>query len=73
MIITDEYTSEYVYNSIKLDEKAGIIENTPLEHDQKYGKRYCRSVKVKCVVKFLDRINTKRKILRSTAITLLEE
>ena len=44
MIITDEFTSEYVYNNVKIDEIGDFIENTRLEHDQKHGVNYCRGV-----------------------------
>ena len=58
MIITDEYNSDYVYKNNKLNETRNIIENTLLEYERKYGGKYSRSVKVKCVAKFSDkRIN----------------
>ena len=58
MIITDEYNSDYVYKNNKLNETRNIIENTLLEYERKYGAKYSRSVKVKCVAKFSDkRIN----------------
>ena len=56
MIIANEYTSKFVYNTIKLEEIGNIIENTRLEHDQKFGVNYYRKVKVKCVVEFLYKI-----------------
>ena len=40
-------TSEYVYNNIKLNETRNIVENTLLEHKQKYGANYHRSLEVK--------------------------
>ena len=55
MFITDEHTSEYVYNNLELDEIGGVIENNLIEHDQKCGKNYCRRVEVTCIVKFLDK------------------
>ena len=51
MIITDEYTNEYVYNNIKLNEKGNIVESTVLEYEWKSGANYFRSVKVKCSAK----------------------
>ena len=61
MIITDEYTSENDYNNIKLDEKGDFIENIRLIHDRKYGVNYCRRVKAKCVVKFLNKLKNETK------------
>ena len=54
-------TSEYVYNNIELKETRNIVENTLLEYEQKYGANYHRSVKVKYVAKFLDKIKNETK------------
>ena len=53
-------TSEYVYNNIKLDEIRGVIKNTRLEYDRNNGVNYCRKLKVKCIVKFLDKKRNKK-------------
>ena len=39
-----------------MKETRNIVENTLLEHEWKYGTNYRRSVKVKCVAKFLNEI-----------------
>ena len=39
-------TSEHVYNIKKLKETHNIVENTILEHEQKYGSDYFKIVKV---------------------------
>ena len=49
MILTYEYTSEYVYNNIKINETFNIIESTLLEYHQKYGYNYNIEVNVKCI------------------------
>ena len=46
-------TSEYKYYNIKLDEICNIVENTVLEHEQKYGANCQRRVEIKCVAEFL--------------------
>ena len=63
MIITDEYTKEFVHNNIKLIETRNIVENTLLEYERKYGANCCRSVKVECVAKFLDKIKNETKFI----------
>ena len=52
---------EYVYSNIELNETRNIVENTLLQYEQKYSADYSRSVKVKCVAEFLDKINTEIK------------
>ena len=61
MVITNEYTIEYVYDNIKLNETRIIIENTLLEYHQKYGYNYNTEVEVKCIVKFFDKIENETK------------
>ena len=39
-------TSEYNYINIKLNETRNIVENTILEHEQKYGGDYRKIVKI---------------------------
>ena len=55
------FSSEYVYNSPKLNETRKIVENTLLEYEQKHGFNYHRSVKVKCVAEFLNKIKNETK------------
>ena len=47
------FTSEYKYYNIKLDQICNVVENTLLQHEQKYGANYQRSVEKKCVAEFL--------------------
>ena len=54
-------TSEYDYNNIKLNETRNIVENTLLEYEQKYGYDYRKSVEVKCVAEFFDKIKNETK------------
>ena len=61
MIIIDECTIEYVYNNITVDETRNIVDNTVLEYERKNVGIYWRSVKVKCVVKFLEKRKNERK------------
>ena len=56
------FTSEYVYNNIKLNEKRKILENTLREHELKYGAIHHRNVEVKCVAEFLDKKKTKENL-----------
>ena len=56
-------TEDYVYNNIKLDETHNIVENTLLENIQKCGTNYHRSVEVKCVAEFLDKVKNEIKII----------
>ena len=56
-------TCEHVYNNKKLDETRNIVENTLQEYELKYGWNYHRSVQVKCVAIFLDRIKNETKII----------
>ena len=56
-------TEDYVYNNIKLDETHNIVENTLLEKIQKCGANHHRSVEVKCVAEFLDKIKNESKIM----------
>ena len=55
-------TSEYTYYNNKLDETCNFVENTLLEHEQKYCADYLRSVKVKCFAEFLDKTENEIKI-----------
>ena len=56
-------TSENFYNNIKLNETRNIVENTILECEQKHGADCLKSVKVKCIAEFLDKIENEIKIL----------
>ena len=58
---TVKYTSEYVYNIIKLDETRKNIENTLHESEQKYGASYRRIIEIICIAKFLDKIKNETK------------
>ena len=49
-------TSEYDYNIKKMDETRNIVENTILEHKQKYGVKYRKFIKVRCVAEFLEKV-----------------
>ena len=44
-----------------MNEPPNMVENTPLEYEQKYGANYRRSVNVKCVDEFLDKIKNETK------------
>ena len=59
---TVNYTSEYVHTNIKLNKTRENKENTLQEHEEKYGANYRRSVKVKCVAEFSDKIKNESKI-----------
>ena len=61
MIIIDEYTSEYVYKNIIVDETRNIVDNTVLEYERKNAAIFWRMVKVKSVVKFLEKRKNERK------------
>ena len=54
-------TSEYRFLNPKLNEIIDIINNTQLEHDQKYGDDYCRKIEVRCKIEFSDKIKNKTK------------
>ena len=43
---TVKYTTEYVYNNIKLCETRKIVQNTLQEYEQKYGANYHRIAKL---------------------------
>ena len=73
MIITDEYTSEYVYNNIKLKETRNIVENTLLEYERKYGANCYGSVKVECVAIFMDKINNESKTITIERYNIIGE
>ena len=65
----NEYTSEYVYNTIKLNDTRNIVENTILEC--KYGATPNRNVKVKCTAEFLDKINNETKVSTITSCNII--
>ena len=46
MNITVKYTSEYVYNNIKLHKTPKFVENTLHENEHEFGENYRRNVKV---------------------------
>ena len=54
-------TSEYIFLNPKLNEIKDIINNTRLEHDQKYGDNYCRKIEVGCNFKLFNKIKNKTK------------
>ena len=66
-------TSECNYNNIKLNETRNIVENTLLEHEQKYGANYHRSIEVKCVADFLDKIKNEIKIIIIERFIFIED
>ena len=45
-----------------MNETRNIVENTPLEYEQKYRADYLKSIKVKCVAEFLDKTENETKI-----------
>ena len=55
------FTSEYVYDNIKLNGRRFIVDKTLLEYEQKHGANYHRSAKVTCVADFLDKIKNETK------------
>ena len=61
MNITVIYTTEYVYNNIKLNKTRNIVEKTIEEYQSKYGYNYYRKVNVKCNVNFFDKKENKMK------------
>ena len=66
-------TSEYDYNNIKLNETRNIVENTILAYEQKYGVDYLKSIKVKCVAEFLDKIKNETKSIIIERYNIIEE
>ena len=66
-------TSEYDYYKIKLNERRNIIEITLLKHEQTYGANYQRSVEVKCVAEFLDKIKNGKKMIIIRRYNFIEE
>ena len=56
-------TSEYVCNSIKLNETHNLIENTIDEYDEDFGFNNIRVVKVEFIAEFYDRIINEAKIV----------
>ena len=53
-------TSECIFiNPIK-NELNNIINNTILEHNKKYGDKYCRKIEFKSNIHFFDKIKNKR-------------
>ena len=66
-------TSEDNYYNIKLDEACDIVENTLLEHEQKYGGDCQRIVKVKCVAEFLDEIKNEMKFITFQSCNINDE
>ena len=55
------FTNEYNYYNIKMDEICIIVQYKLLEHKQKYGADYHRSVRVECFAELLDK--TKNEII----------
>ena len=66
-------TSDYVYINIKLSGTHNIVENTRLEHEQKYGANYHRSMEVKCVAEFLEKIKNEIKTIIIKRYNIIEE
>ena len=58
---------------IKLEETCNTVENTLLEHKQKYGADYHRCVRVECVAEFLDKIKNEIKIKIIQSCNINEE
>ena len=56
-----------------MDEVCNIVENTLLEHEQKYGANYHRSVEVKCVAEFLVKMKNEIKIITIQSCNIIEE
>ena len=63
MNITVKFTSEYVYNKIKLDKTRKMVENTIQEYEQKFCMNYCRFVKVIGIAEFLDERKNEKEII----------
>ena len=70
---TVKYTSEYVYNNIKLDETREIIENTLHDYQQKNGEIYRRIIKIIYVAEFLDKIKNETKNLTFESYNIVGE
>ena len=70
---TVKYTSEYVYNNIKLDKTRKFIENTIHEYEQKYGGSFRKIIKVICVAKFSDKIKNETKIITFESYNIVGE
>ena len=54
-------TAEHICLNPKLDELNDVKKNTGLEHDKKYGEKYCRRIEVRCNLKFFDKKKNKTK------------
>ena len=70
---TVQYTSEYVYNNIKVDKTGKIVENTIQEFEEKYGANYRRNVKVICIAEFLDIITNETKNITIESYNIIRE
>ena len=70
---TVKYTSEYVYNIIKLDKTRKIVEDILQNYEQNYGASYHRIIKVTCVFKFLDKITNETKSITNEIYNIIEE
>ena len=57
------FTSEYVYDNIKLNETRKILQNTIEEEDKEYSFNNNRIVKVKCDGEFYDKVINETKII----------
>ena len=66
-------TSEYVYYNNNLNETSDIVENSLLEHEQKHGANYHRSIEVTCVAEILDKVKSEMKIIITKRYNLIEE
>ena len=73
MIIKLIFTSEYVYNNIKLNETRNILENIIEEFDETYAYKYNRIVKVECVGEFYDKIKNETKIITIDRYNIIGE
>ena len=56
------FTSENVYDNIKLNETRNILQKTIEEYEKKYGFNVNRIVKVKCVGEFYDKKTNETKV-----------
>ena len=56
-----KYTTEYVYNNIKLDNLRNFLENTLHGYEQKNGANYRRILKIICIAEFLDKVKNETK------------
>ena len=68
-----KYTSENVYDDIKLDKTREIVENTIDQNEQKYGGSFRKFIKVLCVAKFSDKRKNETKIFTIESFNIVGE